>query len=135
MCKYFLPFLFSSFSSIAVKLLGQLTHAVFIFCRNLPRAIYISLPVVTFVYVLANVAYLAVLPASEMMSSTAIAVVSIFLRITLLSTSLYDLPLHVCPSFQSFADRALGPASGIMPFMVALSAFGGLSVHIMTSSR
>lgn len=76
---------------------------------NLPRAIYISLPVVTFVYVLANVAYLAVLPASEMMSSTAIAV--------------------------SFADRALGPASGIMPFMVALSAFGGLSVHIMTSSR
>ncbi|XP_034247810.1 Y+L amino acid transporter 2-like [Thrips palmi] len=76
---------------------------------NLPRAIYISLPVVTFVYVLANVAYLAVLPSSEMMSSTAIAV--------------------------SFADRALGPASGIMPFMVALSAFGGLSVHIMTSSR
>lgn len=40
-----------------------------------------------------------------------------------------------CVSLQSFADRALGPASGIMPFMVALSAFGGLSVHIMTSSR
>ena len=76
---------------------------------NLPRAIYISLPVETFVYVLANVAYLAVLTASEMMSSNAIAV--------------------------SFADRALGPASGLMPFMVALSAFGGLSVHIMTSSR
>lgn len=76
---------------------------------NLPRAIYISLPVVTFVYVLANVAYLAVLSATEIMSSKAIAF--------------------------SFADRALGPAAGVMPFMVALSAFGGLSVHIMTSSR
>lgn len=76
---------------------------------NLPRAIYISLPLVTFVYVLGNVAYLAVLTASEILSTKAIA--------------------------NDFAARALGPASGIMPFMVALAAFGGLSVHIMTSSR
>ncbi|KAE8742385.1 Y+L amino acid transporter 2-like [Frankliniella occidentalis] len=76
---------------------------------NLPRAIYISLPVVTLAYVLANVAYLAVLTTSEALSSNAIAF--------------------------SFAERALGPVSGVMPFLVALSAFGGLSVHIMTSSR
>ena len=44
--------------------------------RNLPRAIYISLPLVTGVYVLANVAYLAVLTPTEMLSSDAIAVVS-----------------------------------------------------------
>ena len=45
---------------------------------NLPRAIYLSLPVVTFLYILANVAYLAVLNPTELMASNAIAVVSIF---------------------------------------------------------
>lgn len=46
------------------------------FYRNLPRAIYISLPIVTSIYVLANMAYLAVLNPTEMISSDAIAVVS-----------------------------------------------------------
>ena len=46
--------------------------------RNLPYAIYLSLPVVTFLYILANVAYLAVLTPTEMMASNAIAVVRIF---------------------------------------------------------
>ncbi|XP_049842264.1 Y+L amino acid transporter 2-like [Schistocerca gregaria] len=76
---------------------------------NLPRAIYISIPLVTFIYVLANVAYLAVLTPIAMISSDAIAV--------------------------TFADKVLGPMSWSMPLLVALSAFGGLSVHIMTSSR
>ncbi|XP_067012096.1 Y+L amino acid transporter 2 [Anabrus simplex] len=76
---------------------------------NLPRAIYVSLPLVTLIYVLANVAYLAVLSPTALMSSNAIAV--------------------------TFADRALGPMAWSMPLLVALSAFGGLSVHIMTSSR
>lgn len=44
--------------------------------RNLPRAIYISLPLVTFIYVLANMAYLSVLSPDAMMASDAIAVVS-----------------------------------------------------------
>ena len=77
--------------------------------KNLPRAIYTSLPLVTVVYVLANVAYLAVLSKSEMMASDAIAV--------------------------TFGNRVLGPFAWVMPLFVALSAFGGLSVHIMTSSR
>ncbi|XP_039290058.1 large neutral amino acids transporter small subunit 1 [Nilaparvata lugens] len=76
---------------------------------NLPRAIYISLPLVTLTYVLANVAYLAVLSPDEMIASNAIAV--------------------------SFGYRTLGVLSWIMPLMVAMSALGGLSVHIMTSSR
>ena len=42
--------------------------------RNLPRAIYISLPLVTVIFVLANVSYLAVLTPAAMLSSDAIAV-------------------------------------------------------------
>ncbi|XP_063855300.1 large neutral amino acids transporter small subunit 2-like [Scylla paramamosain] len=76
---------------------------------NLPRAIYISLPLVTLVYVMANVACLAVLSPVDMLASDAIAV--------------------------TFADRLMGSGSWVMPLLVALSAFGGLSVHIMTSSR
>ncbi|CAG2060195.1 unnamed protein product [Timema podura] len=41
---------------------------------NLPRAIYISLPLVTLIYVFANVAYLAVLTPMAMEASNAIAV-------------------------------------------------------------
>ncbi|XP_053974275.1 Y+L amino acid transporter 2 [Hylaeus anthracinus] len=76
---------------------------------NLPRAIYISLPLVTFVYVLANVAYLSVLTPTAMIASRAIAV--------------------------NFGAEVLGMVAWIIPVMVAISAFGGLSVHIMTSSR
>lgn len=77
--------------------------------KNLPRAIYISLPLVTGIYVLANAAYLAVLTPQEMIASNAIAV--------------------------TFGDKVLTYGAWIIPIMVAISAFGGLSVHIMTSSR
>nr|CAI5868576.1 unnamed protein product [Callosobruchus analis] len=76
---------------------------------NLPRAIFISLPLVTGIYVLANMAYLSALTPDELLSSDAIAV--------------------------TFGNAILGKFSVILPIMVAISAFGGLSVHIMTSSR
>lgn len=78
--------------------------------KNLPRAIYISLPLVTAIYVLANMAYLAVLSRDEMMASNAIAV--------------------------TFGNKVLSVnLSWVIPLMVAVSAFGGLCVHIMASSR
>lgn len=46
--------------------------------KNLPRAIYISLPLVTGIYVLANMAYIAVLTPQQILSSDAIAVVSFY---------------------------------------------------------
>ncbi|XP_012216500.1 Y+L amino acid transporter 2 [Linepithema humile] len=76
---------------------------------NLPRAIYISLPMVTIIYVMANIAYLSVLTPTAMIASNAIAV--------------------------TFGNELLGFMAWTIPVMVAISAFGGLSVHIMTSSR
>ena len=38
-------------------------------------------------------------------------------------------------TFQTFADKMMGVASFIMPLLVATSALGSLSCHIMTSSR
>lgn len=46
------------------------------FNRNLPRAIYIGMPIVTVIYVLTNLAFFAVIPADEMKDNVAVAVVS-----------------------------------------------------------
>ena len=46
--------------------------------RDMPRAIYISIPLVTVIYVLANVAYFAVVSPDEVKVSNAVAVVSNF---------------------------------------------------------
>ncbi|KAL4717644.1 hypothetical protein ACJJTC_000793 [Scirpophaga incertulas] len=77
--------------------------------KNLPRAIYISLPLVTGIYLLANIAYMAVLGPNGVKATEAIAV--------------------------DFAIAALGFMRWVMPLLVAIATFGGLSVHIMTSSR
>lgn len=44
-------------------------------CRNLPRAIFISIPVVTFVYVFVNMAYVTAMTPQELLASNAVAVV------------------------------------------------------------
>ncbi|XP_069112800.1 Y+L amino acid transporter 2-like [Argopecten irradians] len=77
--------------------------------KNLPRAIGISLPLVTVIYTLANIAYFAVLTPMEMLKSDAIAV--------------------------TFADRTLGVMAWTMPVFVACSTFGGLNGAIFTSAR
>ncbi|XP_051154060.1 large neutral amino acids transporter small subunit 2 [Leptopilina boulardi] len=77
--------------------------------RNLPRAICISLPLVTVIYVFANVAYFVVLTQDEILSSNAVGV--------------------------TFGDKLLGPMAWLMPFFVACSTFGALNGAIFASSR
>lgn len=46
------------------------------FYRNLPRAIYVSIPLVTLVYTLTNIAYFSSMTPEELLASNAVAVVS-----------------------------------------------------------
>lgn len=77
--------------------------------KNMPRAIILSMTIVTAIYILANVAYFVVLTPQQITESAAIAVV--------------------------FGKTALGAFSFIMPLAVALSTTSGLNALIFSSSR
>lgn len=66
--------------------------------RNLPRAIWIAMPMVTIIYVLVNLAYFAVVSRDEMLASVAVAV--------------------------TFGNKVFGPIAWCIPIFVALSCFG-----------
>lgn len=80
-----------------------------LFTRNLPRAIWIAMPLVTGIYVLVNFAYFAVVTKTEMLSSLAVAV--------------------------TFGNRMFGPLAFMVPIFVALSTFGGVNGVLFTSAR
>ncbi|KAF7491876.1 Large neutral amino acids transporter small subunit 2 [Sarcoptes scabiei] len=77
--------------------------------KNLPRAIYISLPFVTLIYLAVNLSYFTVLSKEEILNSNAVAV--------------------------TFGNRVLINFAWIMPLSVAFSTFGGLNGGIFASSR
>jgi len=77
--------------------------------RDLPRAITISCVLVTFVYVMANIAFYTTLNASEVLGSEAVAV--------------------------TFASRLYGPFAFLIPVAVAMSTFGGVNGILLTSAR
>lgn len=77
--------------------------------KNLPRAIAISIPLVTFIYICSNVAYFTILSPREFLASNAVAVV--------------------------WGDKVLGVLSFIIPLSVSLSCFGSVNGSIFASSR
>ncbi|CAE1174590.1 Large neutral amino acids transporter small subunit 2,Asc-type amino acid transporter 1,Y+L amino acid transporter 1,Cystine/glutamate transporter,Large neutral amino acids transporter small subunit 1,Y+L amino acid transporter 2,b(0,+)-type amino acid transporter 1 [Acanthosepion pharaonis] len=77
--------------------------------KNLPKAIWISIIMVTIIYVFANVAYFSTVSPVEIKSGAAVAVM--------------------------FSKRLYGILWWIMPIFVSLSTFGGVNGILFTSSR
>ncbi|KAL5012570.1 hypothetical protein ScPMuIL_011121 [Solemya velum] len=77
--------------------------------KNLPKAIWISIILVTVVYTLANIAYFTTVSRTEMVSGAAVAVM--------------------------FSNRLYGVMWWIMPIFVSLSTFGGVNGILFTTSR
>ncbi|XP_057197737.1 solute carrier family 7 member 10a isoform X1 [Triplophysa rosa] len=104
-----LAFLQASFAYSGWNFLNYVTEELVEPRKNLPRAIYVSIPLVTLVYTLTNIAYFSSMSPQELLESNAVAV--------------------------TFGEKLLGMFSWVMPISVALSTFGGINGYLFTSSR
>ncbi|GAB1609263.1 b(0,+)-type amino acid transporter 1-like [Argonauta hians] len=77
--------------------------------RNLPLSLLIGIPLVTVLYLLTNVSYLAVMTKAELLASTTVGGL--------------------------WADRVLGVAAIIIPVSVALSTFGAANGSCFSTAR
>ncbi|XP_055504329.1 b(0,+)-type amino acid transporter 1 [Leucoraja erinacea] len=77
--------------------------------RDLPLAIIIGIPLVTFCYVLVNIAYFAAMTPTELLQSSAVAV--------------------------TFGDRILTPVSWVVPLFVVFSTLGAANGSCFTAGR
>jgi L-type amino acid transporter 5 len=77
--------------------------------RNLPLAILISLPLVTVVYLLANVAYMTAVTKAELLATSTIAL--------------------------DFAKVYMGPLYPLMSVFIAFSCFGAVNGSLFTGAR
>ncbi|CAH1270765.1 SLC7A5 [Branchiostoma lanceolatum] len=105
--------------------------------RNLPRAIMISLPLVTIVYILTNVAYFTTLnlPRAIMISLPLVTIVYILANVAYFTTLSPDELLKSNAVAVTYGDRLLGVVNWIIPVFVAMSTFGGVNGSLFTSSR
>ncbi|KAK2843632.1 hypothetical protein Q7C36_011847 [Tachysurus vachellii] len=76
---------------------------------NLPRALMIAIPMVTILYLLVNISYLAVMTPREMMTSSAVAV--------------------------TWGNKVLGSWGWVMSIAAALSSFGTLNGSFFSGGR
>ena len=100
----------------------------------------LALPLVIVCYVLVNVAYLSVMSAAQIASSSAVAVVRLhppFLKahIFLLVNSNQDGIYFNSLYFQEFGEIVLGRFAWIMPLAVVLSTFGAANGTEFTAGR
>ena len=59
------------------EVLSLINNIIFVIFRDLPRALMIGIPLVTIVYLLTNIAYIAVVGGRGILNSGAVAIVSI----------------------------------------------------------
>lgn len=77
--------------------------------RNYPIAVFVVLPLIGLIYILANLAYLTVLTPNEIKTDSSIAI--------------------------TFAYRTLGSFGWIIPVGIACSTFGTMTANLLTTSR